>query len=713
MRKNTLCVLLVLLSPLVSGLESKNQQQEQQQEQLAADDKTIIVIATRTDSDAHLHIGNVDKISVEEISQVAHVHIQELLQRIPGVNLQRGNGQEYLPAIRSPVLTGAGACGGFLITEDNIPLRAAGFCNVNELFEAHTEQAQSIEVVRGPGSAFYGSNALHGIININTPDVPASPRASLGIEIGSDDFSRFKAQVGSRNTDSDNLTSGYNLALTVAHDGGYRNDSGYEQQKLSGRHLYSTKDLVVNSGISLTHLNQQTAGFVLGADSYRNSAVARSNPNPEAFRKAESLRIWSRFEVPLGDISNSATQSKIIFTPYVRLTDMTFRMHFLPGKPLEENGQKSLGFQLGYYSKLSNKLAWSIGLDSEISDGFLKQTQINPTEGSAFLQATIPIGKHYDYQVDATLVAPFLHLDWQFLEQWKITAGIRYENLSYDYRNNMLSGRSREDGTECGFGGCRYSRPNDRKDEFSNWSPKLGVGYQLDNNSQVFANLAQGFRAPQATELYRLQRSQSVADLKSVELDSFELGFRKYHRQLSYEMVIFLMKKNNVIFRDSNFFNLSNGQTKHRGVEARIDYLINDSFNFSINGSLATHQYVSDQLLGEININGNDIDTAPKRFGSAQLQWAVSDSLNTELEWVHQGGYFTDAENLHKYEGHDLINLRVNWETDHDWQVFARIDNLLNKKYATRADYTFFTEERYFPGVRRSFFVGVQWRQDQ
>jgi iron complex outermembrane recepter protein len=46
--------------------------------------------------------------------------------------------------------TGPGSCGVFLFLENGIPIRPTGFCNVNELFEVNSEQAQSIEVLRGP-----------------------------------------------------------------------------------------------------------------------------------------------------------------------------------------------------------------------------------------------------------------------------------------------------------------------------------------------------------------------------------------------------------------------------------------------------------------------------------------------------------------------------------------------------------------------------------
>jgi len=676
----------------------------EQPDEKKKDDKTIVVISSRIASDADSHIGNVDKISAEEIKQVAHVHIQELLQRVPGVNLQRGNGQEYLPAIRSPVLTGAGACGGFLISEDYIPLRAAGFCNVNELFEAHTEQAESIEVVRGPGNAYFGSNALHGIVNINTPDIPNTKQTRLAFEAGSYEFTRIKTRMGNSTIDSDGDLTGYNLALTVSRDGGYRDDSGYNQQKFSGRHLYSNNKLNIKSGLTITNLDQRTAGFILGRDSFKDSQLARANLNPEAFRKAESLRLWSRFEY------QSTEVNQLIVTPYIRLTDMSFRQHFLPGKPLEENGQQSIGLQSVYYFALGETFKLSLGIDGETSNGFLKQTQESPTEGSAFLQATIPTGKQYDYDVNASMFASFIHSDWQFLPRWQLTAGIRYESMNYDYDNQMLAGRTTEDGTECGFGGCRYSRPEDRNDSFDNWAPKVGISYLLPNKALLFTNLSRGFRAPQATELYRLQREQAVADLDSVKLNSFEIGIRKESSQISYELVYYQMDKDNVIIRDSNFFNISNGKTKHKGLEGRFDYILGEFWSIAVNASLAEHRYASDQFLGGININGNEIDTAPNQFGSMQLRWNPTENLRLELEWLNQGAYYMDAENLHKYGGYNLLNLRANWEVNDRWNIFARVNNLLDKKYAERADYTFFTEERYFPGTPLNLFVGVEWR---
>ena len=113
-------------------------------------------------------VGSLATVDGEDVTLVRANHPHEVFVRVPGVWISRGSGQEHLTAIRSGVLAGPGACGGFLLLENGIPIRPAGFCNVNNLFEMNTEQAAAVEVVRGPASGLFGGNALHGVVNVVT-----------------------------------------------------------------------------------------------------------------------------------------------------------------------------------------------------------------------------------------------------------------------------------------------------------------------------------------------------------------------------------------------------------------------------------------------------------------------------------------------------------------------------------------------------------------
>ena len=99
----------------------------------AQDLDPIVVTASRTEEPLREQTYSIGVIDRYALQLIGHTHVNELGFRIPGVWFSRGNGQEHLTAIRSPVLTGAGACGAFLYLEDGIPIRPAGFCNVNEL----------------------------------------------------------------------------------------------------------------------------------------------------------------------------------------------------------------------------------------------------------------------------------------------------------------------------------------------------------------------------------------------------------------------------------------------------------------------------------------------------------------------------------------------------------------------------------------------------
>ncbi len=370
--------------------------------------ETVVSVATREDTAAANIAHSISQVGRARIAFVGQSHIQEVMLRIPGANLHRGSGQEYLPAIRSPVLTGAGGCGVVLMLEDNIPLRPAGFCNINEL-------AEGIEIQRGPGSAYYGSNALHGVVNVLAVPSGLTP-GLLGVDAGPHDYRRLRLSLS---------TEAGGIKVTAAHDGGFRRDSGFDQQKLTAWRLLDGAGYDMQLGMTLVNLEQETAGYIEGLNAYKDSALAESNPNPEAFRNAVAGRAWSRLTLPVSE------QARLRVAPYVRWSEMEFLQHFLPGDPLEENGQASVGVQSGYYASGPGELpvGWTVGLDAEFTSGFLQQGQDRPTPGSAFLRETVPVGKHYDYDVEAGMAAGYASLDWQATPRLAITAGIRYEYL--------------------------------------------------------------------------------------------------------------------------------------------------------------------------------------------------------------------------------------------------------------------------------------------
>ena len=634
----------------------------------------------------------VSVIGEEELRSIGHTHLQETLNRLPGVSIHRNNGQESLTAIRSPVLTGAGACGAFLVAENGIPVRSSGFCNVNEMFDLHAENAASVEVVRGPGSAFWGSNAVHGLVNVVLPK--AGDARQVTLEQGPRGSQRIKAQLGQDQGNFKQL-----LLVNGTSEEGYRDESGFDQQKLTYLYNYTTSNgWELDGGITHINLNQETAGFVTGFESYKG-ASRTGNPNPEAYRDSKNTRAWTTLTNTLGDWD-------VVLTPYARDIDMNFIQHFLPGQPVEETEHQSIGFQSVAFTDLNNGAELAVGVDAEVTDGSLVQTQPNPTEGSFFLRNSIPQGKHYDYQVDVEQVAAFVSYEQSFQSGWDLSLGLRVEDTNYEYDNRMIDGRTDEFGVACRFG-CRYNRPADRSDSFTNISPKLGLSYALNDSHSLQFRAQRGFRAPQASEMYRLQNDQNIADLDSVELDSYEVEFKGAGEGWAYSAGYYFMDKQNEIVTNSDRVNLNNSHTQHTGLEFTLGLDITETLALAAVYNFAEHTYENSELSGGIDIQGNNVDTAPRQFGNLRLRWTPSERITSELELVSMGEYYTNPENTASYSGHNLLNLRTQFAVNDSVQIYANILNLDNREYAERADWTSFTDDRYFPGEPRRAFIGI------
>jgi len=656
------------------------------------------VIVTASVLEGARGLGSGSAVSADEIALVRAGHAYEIFARLPGVWVSRGSEQEHLTAIRSPVFSGAGACGEFQVLENGIPIRPAGFCNVNNLFELNTEQAGAIEVLRGAGGARFGGNAVHGVVNVVSAGAiePGPTPWRIAVEGGPYEYGQVRVSgAGER--------AGQRLRLDVlaTDTNGYRDATGHSQQKANVSHLGNVGGFEVRTLLSGTNLEQETGGFVIGYRAYDDSKLRKTNPNPEAFRDAWSSRLVSEWRRTL----DSGVEVRV--TPFVRRSSMRFLQHFLPGQPLEENSQTSAGLQAAFAG--GDVLEWRGGWVGEWAQGDLYEFQAAPAAGSAFIQATRPVGVHYDYDVTSLMTAGYYDVRYPLSDRLDVIQGGRIEWIGYDYTNHGLDGNTRDDGTPCGFGGCLYTRPADREDDFLNAAGRLGVDWAATPSIDFYALAATGFRPPQVTELYRLQSGQSVADLASERVASLELGGRGAAAAMSAAVALFAERTEDLVLRDANGFNVSGGEIDSYGVELEADWTPAEGHDLHVALTWARHQYGFDRQLagGEQIENGKDVDTAPRWLGSAQWRYAPSLNLESELEVVYQGEHWINAENTARYPGHSIVNWRGSWRIDGTWRLFARVVNLTDEKYADRADFAF-GNYRYFPAMPLQVYAGFE-----
>ena len=622
-------------------------------------------------------VAVLDEAALERIG--AH-HAAEALNRLPGVFIHRGNGVEHLTAVRSAVLTGGAGAGSFLYLQDGIALRAPGFANINGLMEASDALAARLEVIRGPGGAAYGSNALHGLVNVITPD-PAGAGRAVTLEAGSFGRSRLEAHAGGE-TD---FGAGY-AGLSVRREDGWREDASLLRSSFLARADGRVGATDWSLRAALIDIDQETATFVNGFRAYEDEALSRLNADPEAFRNVRAVRASLHLTHGLTD------QARLELVGYGRSNTMDFRLHFLPSEALERTGHDSLGLQSALvWETGATRLA--AGIDADLTDGFLYEFQERPTLGP-FVQ-----GLHYDYTVDAAVLAGFAQGRHELSTGVTLDGGVRVETTRYDYDTAAPSGAT-----------GRYLRPADRTDDFSTVTPNLGLTWEITDATQLYARAARGVRAPQTAELYRLQPGQVIEGIEPEELDTVEAGVRITSGRFDTEVTVFAMEKRNVFFRDADGFNVTDGQTRHHGVEFAGSLALTESLTASIAGSWAVHEYAFDRQVSrssEVIADGARLDTAPEWLWNAQLLWTPVDALELEAEWVHVGEYFADAGNTASYAGHDVANLRARFEMTRQVSVFTAIRNVFDVRYAERADFAF-GGYRYFPGEPRSISIGLR-----
>jgi outer membrane receptor protein involved in Fe transport len=154
------------------------------------------------------------------------------------------------------------------------------------------------------------------------------------------------------------------------------------------------------------------------------------------------------------------------------------------------------------------------------------------------------------------------------------------------------------------------------------------------------------------------------------------------------------------------------GRTLHRGVEVGLGAEVASGVRADVAYSRSKHSYESWRPTPSVDYSGNEVEAAPRTKLSARLNYAPSflDGARLGVEWVRIGSYWMDPANTHRYEGHDLLNVRLNAPMTHGLELVARLDNLADRRYAETAAFTQARGEEFAPGLPRSLYLGVQYR---
>ena len=215
----------------------------------------VVVTATRTAQTADQILAPVTVISSEDIQNSEARDLGELLSSVPGIELTRNGGYGKNTSI---FMRGTNS-GHVLVLIDGVKLYSATV-GTTAFQHLPLNQIDRIEIVRGPRSSLYGSEAVGGVIQIFTKD--GAGKTSSHAEAGYGTYNTFTVGAGSTGFSSDSSYSfnvGYlNTDGIDSQTGAQPDKDGYDNTSLTVRwtkYLDAENDL----NLSLLHASGNTA----------------------------------------------------------------------------------------------------------------------------------------------------------------------------------------------------------------------------------------------------------------------------------------------------------------------------------------------------------------------------------------------------------------------------------------------------------------------
>jgi outer membrane receptor protein involved in Fe transport len=664
----------------------------------------VVVSTTRELTRAQNSTVTVDVLDGLEVRRTRAAHPSGLLNRVPGVRVSELSGEGHSLAMRSPITTKP----LFLYLEDGIPTRPTGFFNHNALYEVNIPQSGGVEILKGPATALYGSDAIGGVVNVLTRPAPATPEAELAFEGGGFGYSRALGSAGwSRGT------QGLRVDANVTRADNWKDAAPFDRTSLTLRHDLATQGgWTFRSVVAYTKVNQQDVPAINRTQFEDNRTLNRA---PIAFRSAEALRASVAMEKESG-----ATLWSI--TPFVRNNVMgllpSWQLTFAP--QIWDTRNRSAGLLAKVrrdFAPWQSRLVGGVDVDYSPGSFSAQRITVSPTGPNAVYETYTPSDMQYDYDVTYLQASPYVHFETSPLTRLRVDIGLRGDVSGYDYRTNLAP-----------LATGQFRRPENTEVRYARVSPKLGAVYEFTPRFAWYGSFRQGFRAPSQGQLFQQNSAANTVDLKPVTVQSAETGLRgQLGARFAYQASVYDMTISNDILTfvtSSNTREATNaGETRAKGVELGVTAMLTARLRLDASYSNSSQRYVRwvpqaarpasgpTPAVPEVSYSGNLMEQAPVDLGNALLTWSPAALKGGRLaaEWSHTGRYAMDPGNLRTYGGHQVVHLHANAFVVPSVEVFARVTNLTGRAYAELASFDQFQGVLYTPGAPRTVYAGMRY----
>jgi iron complex outermembrane receptor protein len=362
----------------------------------------------------------------------------------------------------------------------------------------------------------------------------------------------------------------------------------------------------------------------------------------------------------------------------------------------------------------------------------------SPANPAGFLQ--IPLNpdhrETFGNDVDIRAIELFADGTWQFNDQWSLTLGLRgsHEKVEYGYfaapgngssLGFLLSARG---GPACAAPPCTnllFPATAGRlsaSDSFTSWVGRAVLGFKVSDTLNTYASISRG-RRPNMINI-----SDTTPDGEDVPAEivwSYELGMKgsAADGRFVYDLSLYYYDYTNFQASVQNdtpppFFVTTNAGKAHAlGFEAslfaRFSDNVNGWFNYGyIDGGF--NAFDDDGTYQQLA--GNRFRMTPKQSVSLGLDWTIplsnGDSLYVRPSWNWRGHVYFEDENQPGIEqdSYGLLNLRMGWRFNQNWDLGLWGNNLTNEEYLIDAGNTglLFGIPTVIPGPDRSYGVSLR-----
>lgn len=677
-KKTSLAIALALSLPLISA---------QAAESYKAQD--VVVTASRVEQQLADVNMSVSVITSEDIAELSGAKtIADLLEsKVPGIQVKNDGGQ----GIDRIKIRGEDAFRTLVMIDGQRISEQKSMSGVPLLIDP--SQVERIEVIRGPASVLYGSDAIGGAINIITKkggkdafgatvsaglDTASSGKELSGSIYGAANGWKYRLGGAIRNAD--------NIDTPVG-------EMPHTEFSSKAANAFLSYDIDPNKtiGLSLSHFDLD---FMSGAISYEPEDFFVDVPEWQRTRGSifgefknltenlARLRIDASYEKN-HKLMENFVQQKGIYTPFgttsmlmdnfadndLYTTSVSIQSDWIVG----DNHYLITGYEFSYDDLEAGSQTFGHTPSMSFMPG------VGPVMGTA------PYEKAQNFNGSQTRHSLFASMESTVLNDLVFNYGVRYTWVDSDMDINTTHSLN----TDFEVGKTSYDT-SDGKAIFN-----FGATYKGFNNLSLRANWSQGYRTPLLQELFidtsmGGELTSANPDLKPETSDNFEIGARYTNGVLTLDSSIFYSKADDYITTiavgnsTNKYTNM--GEAETLGLELDASVKIGDFEPYTVL-TLMRREYTENDIkstksgtpkvMARYGVRyQNEYDSALFRFDAYAVSQTKTESWDFENDQLNEDGSFG---------GFTTFNLTggVSFGPQKAYSVDFGLYNLTDKLYQT------------------------------